>query len=203
MSDETWTIVKVGGSLFDLPDLGPRLRAWLVQLNAPRVLLVPGGGGVADAVRALDRTHHLGEETSHWLAIEAMSINARFLNVLLPEASVVAHIPTESMNLHILDALPFFRADDVRQDHLPHNWQVTSDSLAVRVAMLAGTRQLILLKSVDCQGGDWNDAIRAGIVDGYFADAVRLANSGVRFSEPEKSHDGTRALRIGVVNLRT
>ena len=27
------TVVKVGGSLFDLPDLGDRLRRWLVTLE--------------------------------------------------------------------------------------------------------------------------------------------------------------------------
>ena len=28
-------VSKVGGSLYDLPDLGPRLRAWLAGLDAP------------------------------------------------------------------------------------------------------------------------------------------------------------------------
>lgn len=50
-------VVKVGGSLFDLPDLGPRLRAWLKTLRTADVLLVPGGGPTADVVRSLDRAH--------------------------------------------------------------------------------------------------------------------------------------------------
>jgi hypothetical protein len=29
------TVVKVGGSLYDLPDLGPRLRRFLAAKNAP------------------------------------------------------------------------------------------------------------------------------------------------------------------------
>ena len=40
MTDYAWTIVKVGGSLYDLPDLGRRLRAWLARLEAARILLV-------------------------------------------------------------------------------------------------------------------------------------------------------------------
>ena len=182
------SMVKVGGSLFDLPDLGVRLSGWLNQLDADKVLLVPGGGITADAIRALDRTHHLGEEASHWLALEAMSINARFLQVLLPTAKIVADIPVGSTGLHILDASPFFRADEERHDHLPHTWQVTSDSLAVRVAVLARARELILLKSVDWPGDDWAAASRAGVVDGYFAAAVRSAPG---------------ELRIRVVNLRS
>ena len=39
-------VVKVGGSLFDLPDLGPRLRAFLASLADEDRLLVPGGGSL-------------------------------------------------------------------------------------------------------------------------------------------------------------
>ena len=38
MSDKAWTVVKVGGSLFDLRDLRARLRAFLALLEG-RVLL--------------------------------------------------------------------------------------------------------------------------------------------------------------------
>ena len=44
-------VVKVGGSLFDHPNLGFGLRAFLRSLTPSRVLLVPGGGAVAEAVR--------------------------------------------------------------------------------------------------------------------------------------------------------
>src|SRR5262245_40258341 len=83
------TFVKVGGSLFDLPDLGPRLCRWLKD-NAPReVLLVPGGGPAANAIRTLDRTHALGEEASHWLALRALAINAALLAALVPGSCVI------------------------------------------------------------------------------------------------------------------
>src|SRR5207248_9110984 len=58
-------VVKVGGSLYDLPDLADRLRRWLSALAAPRVLLVPGGGPTADVIRTFDQRHRLGEEASH------------------------------------------------------------------------------------------------------------------------------------------
>src|ERR1700730_10035653 len=75
-------VVKVGGSLFDLADLGARLRAWLEPVVAGPVLLVPGGGPTADVVRAFDRLHALGEETAHWLAVRALTLNAHFLQTL-------------------------------------------------------------------------------------------------------------------------
>src|SRR5262249_5729227 len=76
-------VVKVGGSLFDHPRLGPGLRAYLDSLAPAEVLLVPGGGDFADAVRKLDRIHGLGEEASHQLALRTLTITAAFLEQLL------------------------------------------------------------------------------------------------------------------------
>ncbi|AWM35834.1 hypothetical protein [Gemmata obscuriglobus] len=72
-------VVKVGGSLYDHPALGPALCAFVESLQPAEVLFVPGGGEVADAVRALDRTHALGEEAAHWVALRALSVTAAFL----------------------------------------------------------------------------------------------------------------------------
>src|SRR5260370_42590502 len=52
-------VAKVGGSLFDLEDLGPRLRGWLARQPEGEKLLVPGGGPAAAGVRARDRAHLL------------------------------------------------------------------------------------------------------------------------------------------------
>src|SRR5260370_29362968 len=75
-------IVKVGGSLLDLPGLGPRLRSWLDRLEAADVLLVPGGWPTADVIRALDGRHGLGEGHAHWLALPAPSLHAAALQTL-------------------------------------------------------------------------------------------------------------------------
>jgi len=174
-------VVKVGGSLYDLPDLTMRIRAWLERQNRARVLIVPGGGPLADVVRHLDWTHGLGEEASHWLAIEAMSLAAHFLGRLLPEALLLPRVPGESdgRGPFILDPLPFFREDEEQPGHYPHRWDVTSDSLAVRVAVKASAAELVLVKSVSWRSNDWAAASREGVVDSYFATAV-LAAAGLR-----------------------
>lgn len=189
-----WTVVKVGGSLFDWPDLRARLGAWLDMLDAERVLLVPGGGRAADAVRGLDLTHQLGDEVSHWLAIHVLSVNAQFLHSLLPGSRIVAQIEPDSAaelgpaRVNVLDPLPFFRADEMNADRLPHHWDVTSDSLAVRAAILVAARTLVLLKSVAWEGTGWREAARAGIVDEYFSHALSQASAD---------------LCVRIVNLRT
>src|SRR5439155_895308 len=85
-------VVKVGGSLFDHPNLGPALREFVESLAPAEVLLVPGGGPVADAVRELDRVHGLGEEAAHWLALRALGVTRELLRRLIEEP----HPPTPS-----------------------------------------------------------------------------------------------------------
>src|SRR5262249_28627381 len=81
-------VVKVGGSLYDLPDLGQRLAAWVHRLPASKVLLVPGGGATTDVVRDLDRCHGLGEATAHDLAMRSLTLNAWFLAAVLRETAI-------------------------------------------------------------------------------------------------------------------
>jgi aspartokinase-like uncharacterized kinase len=168
-------VVKVGGSLFDLPDLGPRLRAFLASLPDSDRLVVPGGGAAADAVRALDRTHDLGPEVSHWLALRACALAAHFLSALLPGAPVVA-APCAGRGLAVLDALAFAQADD----SLPHSWDTTSDAVAARAAAVAGG-ELVLLKSVTVPAGwTWHEAAQAGLVDPVLPGIVDRAGLRVR-----------------------
>jgi aspartokinase-like uncharacterized kinase len=172
------TIVKVGGSLFDLPGLGPRLGRWLAGLAPADALLVPGGGAAAHVVRDLDRRHGLGEEKSHWLALRALALNARFLADLLPGVRVVDSPADHRGGLAVLDPLAFCLADkrDNPADALPHCWAVTSDSVAARVAVAAGARRLVLLKSVTVPPAmSWTGAARAGYVDATFPGVVRAA----------------------------
>jgi len=172
-SDVSPLVLKVGGSLYDLPDLGPRLQAWL-HVQGPRpVLIVPGGGPATDVIRAYDQTHQLGQEQAHWLALAMLTVNARFLAALLPGAAI-GPVPTDGAAVTILDMHAFALADEARPDHLPHRWEVTSDSLAVRVAQLAQASDLVLLKSRSWRG-DWQAAAAAGVVDPWFPEALRRA----------------------------
>jgi aspartokinase-like uncharacterized kinase len=171
-------VVKLGGSLFDWPELGERLRLWLQSGGRRQILLVPGGGPTADVIRDFDRRHGLGEERAHWLALRALALNAHFLQALLPRAEVVPSLP-ESVAcwrrgvLPVLDAEAFCRTDEGRPGCLAHAWSVTSDSVAARVARVAGAGELVLLKSTDLPAGlGWRQAGQLGLVDPTFAEVV-------------------------------
>ena len=145
-------VVKLGGSLLDLPDLQPRLRQWLERQPRCATAIVPGGGRMADAVRDADRFHHLGETVSHWLCIRVMTIQAELLGALLPEATVcrsLAEWRLQQPELAILDPWIFLREEEPRLagPGLPESWDATSDSIAARFASAVGAAELALLKS--------------------------------------------------------
>jgi 5-(aminomethyl)-3-furanmethanol phosphate kinase len=165
-------VVKVGGSLFDLPHLGSQLHAWIATLPTRKVLLIPGGGSAADLVRQVDRLDQLGDEQSHWLALRAMAFTAHVLATRLGDADVIAdadqrHDVWQSGHIPVLDAHAFAFGDEQRPDHLPHHWEITSDSLAARVAHVATIPLLYLMKSRNVPP-DWATAARQGVVDAAF-----------------------------------
>lgn len=172
-------MIKVGGSLYDMPDLGVKLRRIVEELGPGDRLLVPGGGPTADVVRAFDRVHGLGDEAAHWLALRACALNAHLLLHLVPGAALVGH-PCECRGVCVLDPLAFVRGDEGRPGCLPHHWGATSDAVAGRAAVVAGG-ELVLLKSITLAGPlDLAAAARAGQVDEVLAALALEAGLRVR-----------------------
>lgn len=172
-------VAKVGGSLFDLPDLRQRLVRWLESAGSP-VLVVPGGGAGANVIRQIDGVHRIGEEQAHWLALRILTVNAHFLAGLLT-APVVAAAGSPALPLALLDPLRFCLDDEGHPGALPHCWKVTSDSIAARVAEASSAR-LVLLKSVHLPADlAWEAAGAAGLVDAMFGKLVGRARLDVKW----------------------
>ena len=169
-------VVKVGGSLFDLEGLGHRLAAWLGTLVPQRVVLVPGGGPFANVIRQLDAQHGLGEETSHQLAMASLTLAARFLAAVVPRAVAVDTLSAclrlwQEGHIPVLDPVQILIGE--ADGGSPHTWETTSDSIAARIASVAGARLLILLKSVSLPGEmGWEEAALRGYVDRWFAGQI-------------------------------
>ncbi len=197
MDSESLWVIKVGGSLYELPDLGLRLRRFLTAVVPAQaaVMLVPGGGATANVIRELDARHGLGEERAHFLALQALSLNAHFLACLLPEATVLGPtypgVPGHTHRIWILDSRAFMEADErlTGKVLLPHVWDATSDSVAARAAVVWHAERLVLLKSVTIPPGlSWEEASRQGFVDPVLPQILRQA---------------TTPLEVTAVNLRS
>lgn len=168
-------VVKVGGSLLDLDDLTDRLRRWFASQAKAANVLVVGGGRRADLVRA--RQSELTDREAHWLAIETMEANSRWLSERIPEASWldnIADVASMVEPLAILNPRRFMWYDDACHPAgaLPESWRVTSDSIAARAAELAGAHELVLLKSSPPPNVAKPEQLSAAkYVDAFFAEA--------------------------------
>ena len=122
-----------------------RACAEAIELAASRpVLVVPGGGPFADAVRAVDEQVGLDDATAHALALRAMDQLGVLLRPMLPAAELLDDLVTPRA-LGLLQVAPAFTG----RPEVPESWTVTSDSLAVLAAAAIGADEAVLLKSVD------------------------------------------------------
>jgi aspartokinase-like uncharacterized kinase len=173
-------VIKLGGSLLDVPDLPARLTSFLGDFSRPLPVAISGGGPSVEAVRRWDRLWGIGEEAAHWIALQALVPCALVLARIVPLLQYVTS-PADfagvwsRRRVPLYDALSFIRdLDEKTSDPLPRRWRVTSDSIAARMAVCFGAPELILLKSAGApEGATREQAAAAGIVDPHFPIAAR------------------------------
>jgi aspartokinase-like uncharacterized kinase len=158
-------VVKVGGGLLGTSGALERVCAAVTAMSqCGPVVVVPGGGPLADAVRELDRRVGLSPDAAHWMAILAMDQYAHLLAEriagarLVEEPGVIAGV-LASGEIAVLAPSRWLRA----ADPLPHSWNATSDSVAAFVAGALDATRLDLVKPAEVG--------KAG-VDGCFAMVV-------------------------------
>lgn len=146
MSERSPLVIKIGGGLLRETGLAGLRRACAeaarTAVRRP-VLVVPGGGPFADAVRAVDAQVGLADDVAHVLALRAMDQLGVMLRGLLPGAELLADLAAPR-SLGLLLATPAFED----RSEFPPSWAVTSDSLAVLAAAAIGAPEAILLKPV-------------------------------------------------------
>jgi 5-(aminomethyl)-3-furanmethanol phosphate kinase len=146
VNDPRPLVVKIGGGLLRSDGLEGLRRACadVADLAARRpVIVVPGGGPFADAVRAVDARVGLTDDVAHVLALGAMDQLGLLLAQLLPDAEPLDRL-VAPRRLGLLAAAPALGG----RPGIPESWAVTSDSLAVLAAGAIGSEEAILLKPV-------------------------------------------------------
>jgi len=173
-------VVKVGGSLFEVADLTERLGRWLDERRVGgHTILVAGGGRRVEAIRRADREHSLGEEAAHWRCVRAMSETAAELSKHVASSRPLTDMSelTQRMNvagITVTDCEPFLRTVEPTAPgtRLPYSWDVTSDSIAARLAVVIGALELVLLKSADPPAESWHRLAELNYVDRFFPTLV-------------------------------
>jgi aspartokinase-like uncharacterized kinase len=173
-------VFKLGGSLLTLPDLGDRIRSIVACRSDQLCLVVVGGGAAADVVREWTQIHQLDDESSHWLAIRSLDLNRHLLETLLCWRSVSSLEDAFGQGKHdqsplLLDVHSFAKHEEPREaERLPHNWNITSDSLAAWAAIRLAADELVMLKSISVpQRLTAQEASDRDMVDPHFPQLAR------------------------------
>lgn len=160
-------VVKVGGGLLGRGAALERVAGALAAAGRRhRLVVVPGGGPFADAVRELNRRIKLSDDAAHWMAILGMdqyahALAARIAGATLVEEAGQIAAGLDAGRIPVLAPYRWLR----EADPLPHSWDVTSDSIAAWIAGALAAPRLVLVKPA--RGGDPKK-----LVDPYFARAL-------------------------------
>lgn len=151
-----------------------------MQPSAQSIIVV-GGGAATDRIASRQRREEFDDARAHWECIDLMRRNAERLLLQSPDylrLVLIEQLPVSNgeATTFVLDPLPFMHADARSESPLPESWDVSSDSIAARVAEVCGADELVLLKSTlprrAHSPGDY--------VDPYFSTAAGKLRS-VRF----------------------
>ena len=180
-------ILKVGGSLLAYPEELDEVARVLgeTQTTTSPLLIVPGGGPFADSVREVDRAISLSDDAAHWMAILAMDHYALLLADRIRGAAITESLAESiavatSGGVPILAPYRWLRSSDP----LPHSWDVTSDSIALWIAIQCRAHTLALVKSSPAASRPFADAVDR-FFDVLLSDHDQVMTwSGGRVGEP-------------------
>lgn len=158
-------VVKLGGSLYNTPEL----KRWLQTLadisKSTPIVIVPGGGPFADQVREAQTLHHFNDAAAHHMALVAMKQFGLMLialeakcqpfNPLMPEQALSVWLPEDSL---------------LSEAVLTHSWDLTSDSLALWLAAKLQAEQLFLVKHIHVSTASIQQLTTNHVIDVSFAD---------------------------------
>lgn len=166
-------VVKLGGSVIRSGALVPWLDA-MAAATRPLVI-VPGGGALADEVRACQSQLGFGDRAAHRMALLAMDQLAwavaglrRGYAVGTTEAELRAVLDRGQVAVWAPCGLVAGRND------LEASWRLTSDSLALWLAARLGATACYLIKSIARNGSAAaaSELSRQGIVDAAFPEML-------------------------------
>ncbi len=141
-------VVKLGGSLME--DAVPVIRALRARFGTGidkeciSILIIPGGGIFADAVRSASEKYRIGDDASHWMAILAMEQYAYFIK---DRTGISITDSLEDNPFGVTMLLPYRTLKE--KDELAHSWDVTADTIAAWTAKQFALPSFVKVTDVD------------------------------------------------------
>jgi 5-(aminomethyl)-3-furanmethanol phosphate kinase len=162
-------VVKLGGSVVRSPEL----PAWLdaIASSPCPIVVVPGGGALADEVRICQRQLGLGDGAAHRMALLAMdqlawAVGGLRLGFEVGDTEEALRRSLEEG--HVAVWAPFTLVANRRD--IPQSWTVTSDSLALWLGRRLGAERVFVVKSIERRRSAMSaeQLARDGVVDAAF-----------------------------------
>ena len=192
------TVVKLGGSYA----YSGNLKHWIdaIAAGAGRVVLAPGGGPFADAVRMAQARMGFDDRAAHRMALLAMDQYCYALANLRSELKLVAS--ATAIRRVLLDGgVPVWSATRMvcAAKDIPWSWEVTSDSLAAWLAGRIGAKRVLLVKHVEPPAGPLraHELVANGIVDQAFPRFLRASGAEGFIAGPAEYAAAALAIRNG------
>jgi 5-(aminomethyl)-3-furanmethanol phosphate kinase len=192
------TVIKLGGSLA----FSPSLKDWLAAIAscAGHVVLVPGGGPFADAVRRSQDVMGFGDAAAHRMALLAMEQYGRAL-AALADGLIPAGSMAEIQRVLQEHKVPVWSPAAMAQDaeDIPPSWEVTSDSLAAWLAGKLGATHVLLVKQIRPAATSLRlDALVAqGVVDPLCGHFLAASGAAAALAGPTDHAAAAAAIRKG------
>lgn len=167
-------VVKVGGSLLGSEELD-RWLGLFAKFSDGNIIIVPGGGVFADAVRDAQKVSKISDKCAHNLAVLAMDQFGLLLANMNPDLAIAKsemEIDERTWQHRCTVWLPSQMV--LADDGIPESWSVTSDSIAAWLAKKVDAQQLVLVKSDKPNGSALSLRMmsESGVVDEAFSDFV-------------------------------
>ncbi|MFW9922684.1 MAG: hypothetical protein ACFFDW_05255 [Candidatus Thorarchaeota archaeon] len=159
--------MKIGGSLSErgntktLSNLGKLLEE--IHQGKSYFIIIPGGGTFVEMIRNLQGEFKFTDDQAHWMAILGMAQYAQLLHHYIPNSKIIA---ANSKGIYkkitfdfipILDVINFMKYSS----NLKHDWNNTSDAIAVEIASKLHVKKILFIKDVD--GVNINNTIQEKI----------------------------------------
>ena len=191
-------VVKLGGSFA----FSQVLIDWIGALAscAGSVVIVPGGGPFADAVRRAQVRMGFDDRAAHEMSLLAMEQYGRALvsfNDLLSPAETIEIIIRCLAARGVPVWMPM-RMVSAAADIAP-SWTVTSDSLAAWLCSQIGADRLFLVKHADVLSGParCEDLVTLGLVDEVFPSYLQMGSISASILGPGEHAAAVAAIRCG------
>jgi dihydroneopterin aldolase len=187
--------VKLGGS----HATGPHLKDWLaaIAVEAGSVVIAPGGGPFADAVRTTQASIGFDARAAHAMALMAMAQFGCALQSLNPALRLTAS--RSAIWRALKDGkVPVWSPEPMtRAAALPETWDLTSDSLAAWLAGALDASRLVLVKHGRFEAASIgvHDLVARSVVDPLFPRYLKQSGARAWLAAPTDSGRLAEGLR--------